>query len=42
MLIENFHSILEGECCSQNEFQSFMNIYFIVTGYIKYYNERRR
>lgn len=40
--IESFHSVLESECYSQNEFDSFMNVYSIVTDYMKYYNERRR
>jgi putative transposase len=40
--IESFHSILEGECYSQNEFESFMEAYSIITDYMKYYNERRR
>lgn len=30
------------ECYSQNEFESFMEAYSIVTDYMKYYNERRR
>lgn len=40
--IESFHSILESECYSQNEFESFMGAYAIITDYMKYYNERRR
>jgi putative transposase len=40
--IESFHSILEGECYSQNEFKSFMDAYSIVMNYMRYYNERRR
>ncbi len=40
--IESFHSILEEECYSRNEFQSFMEVYFIVSEYMKYYNYRRR
>ena len=40
--IESFHSILESECYSQNEFESFMDAYAIITDYMKYYNERRR
>ena len=40
--IESFHSILEDECYSQNEFESFMHVYSVVTDYMKYYNERRR
>ncbi|AEE91093.1 Integrase catalytic region [Tepidanaerobacter acetatoxydans Re1] len=40
--IESFHSIFEDECYSQNEFESFMNAYSVVTDYMKYYNERKR
>ena len=40
--IESFHSILEGECYSQNELESFMEAYSIISDYMKYYNERRR
>lgn len=40
--IESFHSILENECYSQNEFESFMEAYSIITDYMKYYNEHRR
>ncbi len=40
--IESFHSILESECYSQNEFESFMEAYSIILDYMKYYNERRR
>ncbi|AZR73000.1 integrase [Anoxybacter fermentans] len=40
--IEAFHSILEEECYSRNEFKSFMEVYDIVSNYMKYYNERRR
>ncbi len=40
--IESFHSILESECYSRNEFNSFMEVYSIVSEYMKYYNERRR
>ena len=40
--IESFHSILESECYSQNEFESFMEAYSIITDYMKYYNQRRR
>jgi len=40
--IESFHSILESECYSQNEFESYLEVYRVVTDYMKYYNERRR
>lgn len=39
--IEAFHSILEEECYSRHEFQSFMDAYARVNNYMKYYNERR-
>ncbi len=38
--IESFHSILERDCYSMNEFNSFIDVYRIVSGYMKYYNER--
>lgn len=40
--IEAFHSILEDECYSRNEFISFMEVYAVVTDYMEYYNKRRR
>ena len=36
------YSILKDECYSQNEFESFMHVYSVVTDYMEYYNERRR
>jgi len=40
--IESFHSILAEECYSRHEFQSFMEVYAVVTEYMDYYNKRRR
>jgi len=40
--IESFHSILEDECYSRNEFYSFMEADSIITDYMEYYNQRRR
>jgi putative transposase len=40
--IESFHSILEDECYSRHEFKSFMEVYAVITEYMRYYNERRR
>lgn len=40
--IESFHSILEDECYSRNEFHTFMEAYKEVTAYLDYYNNRRR
>lgn len=40
--IESFRSILENECYSQNEFENYMEVYSIVSDYMKYYNGRRR
>ena len=40
--IESFHSILEGECYIRYEFKSFMEVYAVITEYMRYYNERRR
>ena len=40
--IESFHAILEDECYSRHEFQDFEDVYRIVSGYMDYYNNRRR
>jgi putative transposase len=40
--IESFYPILEDECYSRYEFESFMEAYAVITEYIRYYNERRR
>lgn len=40
--IEAFHAILENECYSRHEFESFMQAYAVITGYMEYYNKRRR
>jgi putative transposase len=40
--IESFHSILEDECYSRNEFTSFTEAYRVISEYIDYYNNRRR
>lgn len=40
--IESFHSILEDECYSRHEFETFQDVYREVTAYLDYYNNRRR
>ncbi len=40
--IESFHSILEDECYSRNEFETFQEAYEVVNNYLDYYNNRRR
>lgn len=40
--IESFHSILEDECYSRNEWSSFKEAYKAVAEYMYYYNSRRR
>lgn len=40
--IESFHSILEDDCYTRNEFSSFLEAYKIISGYMDYYNNRRR
>lgn len=40
--IESFHSILEDECYSRHEFESFQDAYEVVNNYLEYYNNRRR
>lgn len=40
--IETFHSILEDECYNRHEFDSFMEVYWTISEYIDYYNNRRR
>ncbi|MPM43285.1 IS3 family transposase ISHahy4 [bioreactor metagenome] len=40
--IESFHSILEDECYSRNEWSSFKEAYKAVAEYMNYYNNRRR
>ncbi|MED3648671.1 IS3 family transposase [Halalkalibacterium halodurans] len=39
--IEAFHRILEDDCLSRNEFQSYEEAYQEVTDFMKFYNERR-
>ncbi|MDK2992308.1 MAG: putative transposase [Clostridiales bacterium] len=39
--IESFHSILEYECYSRYEFESFKEVYGVINEYMRYYNERR-
>ena len=40
--IESFHSILEEECYSRYEFNSFAEAYEAISEYMEYYNKRRR
>jgi putative transposase len=39
--IESFHSILESECYSRHEFESYPETYMIVTEFIQHYNQQR-
>jgi putative transposase len=39
--IESFHSVLEDECLSRYEFESFAEVHRTVLEYIRFYNERR-
>lgn len=40
--IEAFHAILERECYSRHEFESFVDAYREITRYMDYYNRRRK
>jgi putative transposase len=40
--IESFHSILERDCYSINEFNSYIHVYEVVSEYMNYYNNRYR
>jgi len=40
--IEAFHSILEDDCYSRNQFKSYAEVYEQVSWYMDYYNQRRR
>jgi putative transposase len=40
--IESFHSILESDCLSRHEFQSYAEAYKCVSEFMEYYNHRRR
>lgn len=40
--IESFHSILEAECYSRHEFETFKDAYEAIGNYMEFYNERRR
>jgi len=40
--IESFHSILEDECYSRHEFDTFAEAYEAISDYLNYYNNRRR
>jgi putative transposase len=40
--IESFHSILEDECYSRYEFNTFAEAYEAIFDYLDYYNNRRR
>jgi putative transposase len=39
--IESFHRILEDDCLSRYEFQSYEEVYQIVSEFMKFYNEVR-
>lgn len=39
--IESFHRLLEDDCLSRHEFETYKEAYEVVTEYIKFYNERR-
>ncbi|MEJ1730304.1 integrase core domain-containing protein, partial [Escherichia coli] len=40
--IESFHSILESDCLSRHEFQTYAEAYKRVSEFMDYYNHRRR
>jgi len=40
--IESFHATLEKDCYERYEFSSFIEVYEVVSQYIKYYNNRYR
>lgn len=40
--IESFHSILEDECYSRHEFETFAEAYEAISYYLYYYNHKRR
>ncbi len=40
--IEAFHSILEDDCYSRNQFESYAEAYEQISWYMDYYNQRRR
>jgi putative transposase len=40
--IESFHSILESDCLSRHEFESYAEAYKCVSEFMDYYNHRRR
>jgi putative transposase len=40
--IESFHSILESDCLSRHEFQSYAEAYKRVSEFMDCYNHRRR
>jgi putative transposase len=39
--IESFHAVLEDECLSRSEFETYANAHEAVMEYINFYNERR-
>ncbi|MGQ9571536.1 MAG: IS3 family transposase [Thermodesulfovibrionales bacterium] len=39
--IESFNSILEGDCLSRHEFESFPNAYHVICDFMDFYNNRR-
>jgi putative transposase len=39
--IEAYHAILERDCLTRNEFDSYSDAYRIVTDYLQFYNQRR-
>jgi putative transposase len=39
--IESFHSILEAECYQRHEFETYPQVYEIVTQFIRDYNQQR-
>ena len=40
--IESSHAILNDACYNRNEFQSYIEVYKVVSDYMIYYNDRRR
>ncbi|WP_430016971.1 transposase [Paenibacillus naphthalenovorans] len=39
--IEAFHAILEQDCLSRHEFESYQDAYHVVSNYLLFYNQRR-
>lgn len=40
--IESFHSILESDCLTRHQFESYAEAYKCISEFMDYYNNRRR